>query len=460
MSLRGRVAVLVGGICAIAIATMALVAAAIASRVMHDSVDDLLDRRARVALTLPDLAAADIADSELARTARLAQPLVQAIASDGTVVFDGGLPVDDETRLIAGEGLRGPAWDTAAQGGRTYRILTTALPGGGAVQFAEDITELESGLRRLRFLLVPAGLLTGAAAGLLAWARAGRLVRPIVEVAEQSEAIAHRRTEPRSEISSPGGVEIDRLVRSFNAMTRALRAAEDEQQRLVGDVGHELRTPLTGLRTRAELLAQAVDLDNPTRTRLVDGIVADVTALDELISELLDLAAGEHDEGVEDFDVDDVVQVEAAALRRGRGRSVEVLGTPHRIVGHKLLVGRAVGNLLRNADRYDSSTLAVHLWHTVEEGESRIVVVDHGPGITPDERSLVFQRFRRGSNARGDGNGMGLAIVDRVARLHHGTTWIDDAPDGGAIVGFSIRSLDASAATSRRPHAPDAGRGG
>lgn len=67
----------------------------------------------------------------------------------------------------------GPTWRSTEVAGRSYRAVAVALPGGGAIQFAEDITELEAALRRLQFLLVPTAILTGAAVGVFAWYRAG-----------------------------------------------------------------------------------------------------------------------------------------------------------------------------------------------------------------------------------------------------------------------------------------------
>jgi two-component system sensor histidine kinase MprB len=99
------------------------------------------------------------------------------------------------------------------------------------------------------------------------------------------------------------------------------------------------------------------------------------------------------------------------------------------------MIRRAVQNLVDNAIKYSPAPTVI----TVTSHGGAIEVLDDGPGIAPDDAAHVFDRFYRSPKARTrPGNGIGLAIVQRVAEAHGGEVWVGSTPSGGARVGFSV----------------------
>jgi two-component system sensor histidine kinase MprB len=219
-------------------------------------------------------------------------------------------------------------------------------------------------------------------------------------------------------------------------MLGALATSREQQRRLVEDAGHELRTPLTALRTDIGLLRRAPDYDPVKREALVANIESEVVELADLVSELVGLATDTHsNEAAVDLDLADVV---AEAVERGRrrtGRTIELEARPSPVRGQAGQLERAVDNLLGNAHKFSPPVAPIE----VVVGGGSVAVRDHGPGIPADERARVFDRFYRSAAARSAaGSGLGLAIVAQIVQQHGGTTWVGDAPGGGAEVGFRL----------------------
>src|SRR5262249_8472609 len=138
-------------------------------------------------------------------------------------------------------------------GDDSYRVLTVALPGGGAAQIARSIdaaNDLLASLDTRLRLIALAGTLVAAS---LAWFIARRMVRPIEDLTKSPALVAVTK-EFDHPIAVTRSDEIGRLASSFNRMLDALRTSREQQRRLVMDASHELRTPLTALRTNVDLL--------------------------------------------------------------------------------------------------------------------------------------------------------------------------------------------------------------
>jgi two-component system sensor histidine kinase TctE len=115
-----------------------------------------------------------------------------------------------------------------------------------------------------------------------------------------------------------------------------------------------------------------------------------------------------------------------------RGVELEFDLAPAPVEGNPVLIGELATNLVDNAVRYGAHIVKVS---TGRAGpRSAIEVTDDGPGIPPEERSLIFERFHRLNNADGEGSGLGLAIVREIAQRHDATIEVDEAPHGGAVV--------------------------
>jgi two-component system sensor histidine kinase MprB len=330
------------------------------------------------------------------------------------------------------QGTRAPFFADRHIDGVHVRVFTASV-GGTAVVAARSLTEVDHALFVLRFAL---GLLALAGIGLavlLSRLATRAAVRPVAQLTAAAEHVAGTR-DLSQRIAAAGEDEVSRLARAFNTMLEALERSQRAQRRLVADASHELRTPLTSLRTNLEVLARN-GLGDADRDHLRRDLVAQLEELTGLVGDLVELARDEEPEPPPDEDVrlDALV---AAAVARARRHAPHVGfrldAEPVLVRGVPARLDRAVANLLDNAAKY-SATVEVRL----RGGE--LTVRDFGPGIAPEDRAQVFDRFYRAPEARGrPGSGLGLAIVRQVAESHGGTVSAEAAPGGGALLRLSL----------------------
>ena len=360
---------------------------------------------------------------------------------DGEVIVDEGLPSavleDPDTPTIS----------TVEVDGERYRMAVASVeaPRGEAIlQVASNIEDLEAGLGRLRRQILLGSIAGIALAGGMGALVARRLTSPITEVSEAAKAMAVRRDLP-SRIDVKRSDEIGDLARSFNEMLGALELSRDQQHRLVADASHELRTPLTSLRLKLELLDSTAEIPQTQQRELLASSAAEVEQLSHLVNELVDLATDPTgvDESVVLYSLPALVSEVVETIETRSGRTINIVagdGQPDVAIRHRM-VRRAVSNLVDNAIKYSGPDAAV----TVRVDSGRVEVRDGGEGIPEADLPYVFDRFFRSPTARTrPGNGIGLAIVQRVAEMHGGETWVSNATDpSGAIVGFSVGSTPA-----------------
>lgn len=337
------------------------------------------------------------------------------------------LPAD----VAVAEGRAGETVRTAVIDGRSVLVVTVPAQQGGAVMVAHDLGEVDATVARLRrvgaFICAIAVLLAALIGSLVT----RRALRPVEDLTDAIDA-RHRAPDDLTPLpAAPHADEVGRLTEGFNGLLAALAASRAQQRALVADASHELRTPITSLRTSIELLHRAPDLPVDTRTELVANAVAELEELTHLVDEIVLLASGEAADGpIEDCALDDIVTSAVERARRRATGDVTLDTTPCTVRGRAALIERAVSNLLENARKWSPAAAPIEV--TVAAG--RVTVRDHGPGVPPEDRERVFDRFARGRDAEQvSGSGLGLAIVRAVATEHGGRAWLDAAPDGGTI---------------------------
>jgi two-component system sensor histidine kinase MprB len=230
-------------------------------------------------------------------------------------------------------------------------------------------------------------------------------------------------------------------------MLRALAESRERQARLVTDAGHELRTPLTSLRTNVELLMASMKPGAPQLPKeemagLQTDVVAQIEELSTLVGDLVDLTRADAGGVVhETVEMGEVIDRSLERVRRRRNDiEFDVSVTPWQIYGDAPGLARAVLNLLDNAAKWSPPGGRVGLRLTqIDALHAELVVSDMGPGIPPQERNLVFERFYRSTTARAmPGSGLGLAIVQQVVLKHGGTLMVADTVPGGQPPGTSM----------------------
>ena len=334
-----------------------------------------------------------------------------------------------------------------------YLIESRPVPVGGGVfyvQYARRLSAPQATANRVRVFL-GLGVLGGAALALLAGlATATRAMAPVTRLTDAARAIARTR-DPSLTIPHPeSNDEVSELALTLESMLQALNEARSEteatlarQRQFVADASHELRTPLTSVLANLELLE--MELEGESREAAASALRSS-RRMRRLVADLLLLAradAGRVNAHVT-VDLSAVVAEAAGELEPVAGdHEISVAAQPGtEVVGTRDELHRLTLNLLENALRHTDPGTAVEATVERVDGEVILAVEDDGPGIPPELRDKVFERFFRGAGDRSGSSGLGLAIVRAVAQSHSGSVTLEEPLDGrGArfVVRFPAR---------------------
>jgi two-component system sensor histidine kinase MprB len=345
--------------------------------------------------------------------------------------------VSDRARSVAESGGDSFLADAHVEGTHV-RVLTRPLLGGGAVQAARSLDEVDAQLRRILLALVAVGAAGIVLGGVLGAVVARAALVPIARFTSRTEAV-RREADLSQRMDVVGDDELARLARSFNATLDALERSVEAQRHLVADASHELRTPIASLRANIQMLGDADRLPAPERERMHQDIIGELDELTRLVGDVVELARGaKRAEVKDDVRLDQLVASVSERERRRApaGVALEAGGLePTLIRGEPERIARAVSNLIGNAGKWSPPGSAVEI--ALHDGV--LSVRDHGPGFDEEDLPRVFERFYRSAAARGtSGSGLGLAIVQQAAEAHGGFAEASNAPGGGALlrVGF------------------------
>jgi two-component system OmpR family sensor kinase len=323
----------------------------------------------------------------------------------------------------------------------------------GYVQYGRSIAHVDSTVDRL-WLFIAAGILGGTLlASLAGVAIAARAMRPISALTATARQITAT-GDPSSHMPDPRvSDEVGELARTLERMLRSLDAARAEreaamkkQREFVADASHELRTPLTSVLANLELLQASLrGSDQGDDRAMVDSALRSSKRMSRLVADLLLLAradagrAGKHTP----CDLAEIAGSAAAELAPLMGDRELEIDNQHAlpVSGNADELHRMILNLLDNASRHTPAGARIEL-HVRRAGEEAVIeVADDGPGIPPQLREQVFDRFVRGEGpadtAVGPGSGLGLAIVRAVATSHGGSVEVGESATGGAR--FTVR---------------------
>jgi signal transduction histidine kinase len=314
---------------------------------------------------------------------------------------------------------------------------TVRTPQGPVTVYAATSTEPSENSTHLLALALAVVLpLLVALVGGLEWVLAGRALRPVeairAEVADITAGDLHRRV-PEPPIDD----EIGRLARTMNAMLSRLEASADRQRQFVSDASHELRSPLAALLAQIEV-ARAHP-DSADWSAVAGAVSEEGARIWRVIDDLLLLARSDEGHlvpGRDAVDLDELVLADALRIRGNGHVEVDLTGVgAGRVAGDREQLRRVVRNLADNAERHADKTVAFSVQES--RGWVELVVADDGPGIPPDQRERVFERFARldtSRNRAAGGTGLGLAIVGEVVTAHGGTVAVADSPGGARMV--------------------------
>lgn len=296
--------------------------------------------------------------------------------------------------------------------------------------------ELRETLDTLRGVLAGLALFTAGAGALVGRAVAGRVTRPLNEVAAAAGRIAAG--DLRTRLTATEDPDLVAIVGSFNAMVDALDERMARDARFAADVSHELRTPLTALVTSVDVLrGRSTDL-SADNLALLDVIAAQLKRFRNLLEDLIELARVDAGgAGSADRRPVDLVEIVRYSLSEtGRTTSAPAADGPVMVDAEPRLLRRALVNLFDNADAHGGGLVSVSVRR---DGTDAFVCVDDaGPGVPQADRDRVFARFARlDRHGPTPGSGLGLSLVAEIVRWHDGDVWCAAAPGGGAR--FTIR---------------------
>jgi two-component system OmpR family sensor kinase len=319
------------------------------------------------------------------------------------------------------------------------RVKDFAL--GVRIQYARKVSDLESTVSRVRlFLLI--GVLGGTglalAAGLIL---ARRAMSPIAALTNTARQITETRDPSRRVPRFQTDDEVAELGRTLQAMLDSLDEARDEtegalvrQRQFVADASHELRTPLTSILANLELLTDVLDGERGEAAR---SALRSSQRMRRLVGDLLLLARADAKRQLprEPTDLGRVLVEAAAELGPvADGHNLAVDADEAVVEGSRDELHRMALNLMENALRHTPAGTRVRARVVAEDDEVVLTVQDNGPGIPPELRERIFERFVRGAGDRGSSSGLGLSIVRAVAQSHGGSVDFEDATPGARFI--------------------------
>jgi len=310
-----------------------------------------------------------------------------------------------------------------------------------AEEFSIRVGRSESAVRHeLRELLwiFGAGLLPAVVLAFLGGrVLARRALAPVDAMTERASTITADRLTDRLPVENPHD-EMGRLATVFNEMFARLERSFDQLRRFTADASHELRTPLTAIRSVGEVGLRE-HRDEAGYREVVGSMLEEADRLTQLVDGLLTLSRG--DAGglkLERRTVDLVALVREVAshlavLAEEKGQELTLNGVAQASADvDPLVVRQAVTNVVDNAIKYGPERSTVTISVSEEGSETTIGVTDQGPGISPEHRDRVFERFYRADPARSRGGvGLGLAIAKAAVEAHGGRIELDVGDRGG-----------------------------
>jgi signal transduction histidine kinase len=298
------------------------------------------------------------------------------------------------------------------------------------------------------WILFGAGLVITLGFGIASYKIANRVLAPVREMAERTHRLSVKTLNERLPVANPHD-DLGQLATGFNETLERFENSYRDLDRLTADVSHELRTPLTAMRTVGEVALREHD---PAILRdAIGSMLEEIDRINQLINRLLLLARADNNEIP--------VQLEAGLVSNVVAEVNEVLGRVAEEKQQRLLVEcpdhllavfdpallrLALMNLVQNAIHYSPPGKPILIRGMLFDNSVVIEVIDEGPGIAPQHREKIFERFYRVDKARSradGGVGLGLAIVKWSVERMGGTVELQSEPGRGSTFRFRLRRV-------------------
>ncbi len=342
-----------------------------------------------------------------------------------------------------------------------WRVQAFTVDNGGFVVVALPMYPVDVAVEQTANLMFSIGLLSTFIASGIAYLAVTRQFQPLRRVEQTAAAIAAGDLSRRVKVENPS-TEVGRLSRSLNAMLSHIESAfssrtksEKKMRRFVADASHELRTPLVTIRGFSELYRHGGIQEKEDIDAAMGRIESEAKRMGQLVEDLLMLARMDEQRKHEVRPVDLMLLGNDAALdarASAPDRKIRVIGldggapASAPTTGDEAQLRQVIGNLMTNALRYTPAgsplEIAVGIAPVIDDRmDSVIEVRDHGPGISDEDASRVFERFYRADSSRQrgtGGTGLGLAIVAAIVAQHDGSVRLTETDGGGATMSIRL----------------------
>ncbi|WP_295978731.1 ATP-binding protein [uncultured Variovorax sp.] len=356
--------------------------------------------------------------------------VVQVWTADGVRIFESA-----EQAALPQLAVLGFA-DVNARG-TTYRVFSMQTR-GLVIQVAQDMAARRHMAGTLALRTIAPVALMAPLLMLVVWWVVSRSLAPVASVRRQ---VASRQADDLSPVSDENlPDEVRPLVQELNLLFDRVRHAFDAQKHFVADAAHELRSPLAALKLQVQGLQRAPD--DAARELAVSRLVAGIDRATRLVEQMLALArheasmaAGAKPEPVDLAEVARLAVSDAVAAAQARGIDIGIAYADEAavVLGQSEALRMLLRNLLENAIKYTPIEGRVDIGIARRGDIVELTVDDSGPGLPPEERERVLDRFYRSGESQAPGSGLGLAIVKSIADLHGATVALDESATLGGL---------------------------
>jgi two-component system OmpR family sensor kinase len=355
--------------------------------------------------------------------------VVQVWTIDGQRIFESAAQAALPQRAVLG-------FSNVRARGTTYRVFSLQSR-TLVIQVAQDMAARRHMAGTLALRTVGPIALAAPLLMLVVWWVVSRSLAPVARVRGQ---VAARQADDLSPVSESGlPEEVRPLVHELNLLFERVRHAFEAQKHFVADAAHELRSPLAALKLQVQSLKRAPD--EATRELAVNRLAAGIERATRLVEQMLALARQEASAGVqmppEPVELQEVARLalsDAIAAAQARRIDIGIAGADaSRVRGRPEALRTLLRNLLDNAVKYTPEGGRVDIRIAQQAGAAELAVEDSGPGLPPEERERVLDRFYRSGESQAPGSGLGLAIVKSIADQHGATLDIGRSESLGGL---------------------------
>lgn len=311
-------------------------------------------------------------------------------------------------------------------------------------KFSDQIYKNKLSLNKKGWILTG---LVSLLSGILAYYVSGKSLEPLKELSENIEQIQIKNLSD-SKIEEVNIKEFERLVSSFNDMLERLSASFKNQREFTANAAHELKTPLAIIQSQIDLYEEDNHSLNPESKEFLSMLKSQISKLNTIITSLLDLSELESIKRQNKIElsslIDEIIDDLYPLLDKNKIKISNKIDKDLYILGSDTLIYRLFYNLIENAIKYNKENGKIEIWSEIENSFINIFVKDDGIGMDQEDLKNIFNPFYRSNNKKSlvDGSGLGLALVDGIAKVHKAEISVSSEINFGSTFKIKFNKLD------------------